>query len=230
MGPDEQGHSSREWDRRVLENRVERILLLDWTTIGEVVKVLGAVATAGAAWFAAVTAYRGLERWRAETAGKRRHDLATTALTLAYQIEDVLRAARQPFVSVHEMTSMEGVPDEIAQDANFAPERRLLRDQEFFARFRSAGHEFAAVFGKEAAKPFDELWRVRLDINHAVDFMLRNKELRKQPRDTEDHKLWEEMYYTAFRHHQPKQDKVGAQITAQVRGLEATCRPVIGDR
>jgi hypothetical protein len=49
-------------------------------------------------------------------------------------------------------------------------------------------HEFAAVFGRESAKIFDGLWRVRLDINHAVDFMLRNKEMQRSG-DPEDKKL-----------------------------------------
>ncbi len=37
---------------------------MDWASVGEVVKVLGPVATAGAAWFAAIIAYGGLNRWR----------------------------------------------------------------------------------------------------------------------------------------------------------------------
>ena len=45
---------------------------MDWASVGEVVKVLGPVATAGAAWFAAIIAYGGLQQvairdaWKAE--------------------------------------------------------------------------------------------------------------------------------------------------------------------
>ena len=42
---------------------------MDWEVVGEVVKVVGLVApvaTAGAVWFAAIIAYRGLNKWRAE--------------------------------------------------------------------------------------------------------------------------------------------------------------------
>jgi hypothetical protein len=42
---------------------------MDWAAVGEVVKVVGSVApvaTAGAVWFAAIIAYRGLNKWRAE--------------------------------------------------------------------------------------------------------------------------------------------------------------------
>jgi hypothetical protein len=55
---------------------------------------------------------------------------------------------------------------------------------------------FAAVFRKEAAKPFDEIWRARLDINHAVDAMVRTDTELKNSRDPEDKKLWKEHYYT----------------------------------
>ena len=35
---------------------------MDWASVGEVVKVLGPVATAGAAWFAAIIAYGGSQQ------------------------------------------------------------------------------------------------------------------------------------------------------------------------
>ena len=57
---------------------------MDWASVGEVVKVLAPVATAGAAWFAAIIAYRGLNKWRAETIGKRKAELAEQALVAFY--------------------------------------------------------------------------------------------------------------------------------------------------
>ena len=130
---------------------------MDWQAIGETARVLGAVATGGAACFAAFIAYRGLEKWRTETIGKRRYDVAVATLSLFYEMEEVIRAARMPLVVPHEMAPKAGVPDHVATDANYAPEARLLDHQDFFAKFRTARHEFAAVFGKKAAEPFDEL-------------------------------------------------------------------------
>jgi hypothetical protein len=202
---------------------------IDWSALGEIVKVLGAVSTAGAAWFAAATAYEGLRKWRAETVGKRRYDLATTTLTFFYEAEEIVRSAREPWVLPREMAPKEGIAEEVTRDPNFAPEARLLQHQEFFAKFRALRHEFAAVFGKDAAKPFDEVLRVRLDINHAVDLMLRNKDILKS-RDPEDRKLWESFYWTAFRHHKAEQDPILVKIHAQIAAIEATCRPAIAER
>jgi hypothetical protein len=90
-------------------------------------------------------------------------------------------------------------------------------------------HEFAAVFGRESAKIFDGLWRVRLDINHAVDFMLRNKEMQRSG-DPEDKKPWDESYRTAFRHSKPEQDAVAQRVAALVAEVEDVCRPAIEAR
>lgn len=84
---------------------------------GEIVKSLAAVATALAAWFAASIAYRGLEKWRSETLGKRKAELAANVLAAVYEMEEIIRSAREPWVLPHEMAKREGVPDEIAQNS-----------------------------------------------------------------------------------------------------------------
>ena len=143
--------------------------------VGDLIKVLGAVATAAAACTGALIAWRGLEKWRSETIGKKRSELAATVLADFYEMEEIIRSSRAPFVLAHEMGAIEGVPDDIASNSSYAPERRLLQYQEFFGRFRSRKHEFAAVFGKAAAEPFDNMWKLRLEINWAVDAMLRSQ-------------------------------------------------------
>ncbi len=105
-----------------------------------------------------------------------------------------------------------------------------MKHTEFFAKLRSQKHEFAAVFGKEAAKPFDEIWRARLDINHAVDAMVRTSKDLKDSRDPEHKKLWKELYYTAFSSSQAAEDKLTGKIAAEVAELEACCRPAIEAR
>src|SRR5438105_2401753 len=102
-------------------------VLMNWDVVGEIVKVSGAVATAAAAWFAAVTAYRGLEKWRSENLGKRKAELAASVLANVYEAETVLRAAREPWVLPHERTKQQGVADEITENSNYVPERRLLQ-------------------------------------------------------------------------------------------------------
>ena len=128
---------------------------------------------------------------------KRKAELAEATLASVYEMEDILRAAREPWVLPHEMAKKVGVPDETATSQDYAPEARLLERQEFFARFRSQKFAFAAVFGLEAAKPLDELWQCRVKINDAVFTLLRNKEMPK--RDENYRALLEAQRAIAFR-------------------------------
>lgn len=200
---------------------------ISWGIIGEIIKVVGAIVTAGAAFTGAFIAWRGLEKWRAETTGKRQAELAATVLADFYEFEEIIRLARSPFVHVYETAPKEGISDKITSDSSFAPERRLIDHQEFFARFRSRKHEFSAVFGRHAAKPFDDAWKIRLEINQAVDGLLHHKDLRND-RDTENNELWREWYRTAFR--QAEDDSIAQRLKTVLEDIERICRPAIDAR
>jgi hypothetical protein len=73
------------------------------TEFGEIVKSVSPLITALAAVFGAWLAYRGLDRWRTETLGKRKAEIAQETLALAYEMEEILQSARNPFVLAHEM-------------------------------------------------------------------------------------------------------------------------------
>jgi hypothetical protein len=201
---------------------------VDWSEVGEIVKAVAPIFTAGAACTGAWIGWRGLEKWRSETLGKRQAEIAEGTLATVYEMEEMLRSARAPWVLPHEMAKREGVPDEIATNANYAPEARLLEHQEFFARFRSQKYAFAALFGLEAAKPLDELWRCRLEINWAVDELLRNAEMSRG--DAEDRAFLSARRAIAFRPPKSEDDTLGKRISEQVSSIERTCRPAIEAR
>jgi hypothetical protein len=148
---------------------------------------------------------------------------------MVYEFAEILHAARVPWVMNHETGKQDGIPETVTQNSNYVPERRLLEHHEFFSRFRSLKHEYAAVFGRDAAKPFDELWKLRLDVNHAVYAMLRNAELGNS-RDPDDIKLWKEWYRTAFRDPVEANDGMLKAIAAQVETVEKTCRAAVEDK
>jgi len=199
---------------------------MTWTDFGELIKVLGSIATGGAAVTGAIVAWRGLEKWRAETIGKKRYELAAAALADFYEMNEIIRTSRSAFVLAHEISSIDGVPEKIATDSTYAPERRLLEHQEFFARFRARKHEFAANFGKEAAIVFDDMWRIRLEINWAVDGMLKNKEIRNSRRP-DDVELWLSWHRVAFKDSDETKDKILPRLDKILTEVEAICRPAI---
>lgn len=88
---------------------------LTWSNAGEIIKVLGSIATGGAAITGAIVAWRGLEKWRSETIGKSRYEVAVAALADFYEMDEIIRASRNPFILAQEMAPMEGVSDEKPQ-------------------------------------------------------------------------------------------------------------------
>jgi hypothetical protein len=201
---------------------------MDWSEVGEFTKAVAPIFTAGAACTGAWIGWRGLEKWRSETLGKRQAEIAEATLASVYEMEEILRTARGRLVLAHEMAKKEGVPDEIATDPNFAPEARLLEHQEFFARFRAQKYAFAAVFGLEAAKPLDELWHCRLEINWAVDSLLRSKEM--PTRSEEYREFLKGLREIAFSARTSEGDALGKRISEHVSNIEETCRPAIEAR
>jgi hypothetical protein len=199
---------------------------MTWADFGELLKVLGSVATGGAAVTGAVVAWRGLEKWRAETVGKKKYELAAAVLADFYEMEEIIRVSRGAFVLAHEIDEIvkDGVDETIA--TSYAPEQRLLKHQEFFAKLRARKFEFAAYFGKTAAGVFDDLWRIRLEINWAVGDMLRHKEVRGSSRP-EDRTLWQSWHCIAFADPREGKDPVAPRLSKIIADVEALCRPAI---
>ena len=129
-----------------------------WSDIGELIKDLAPFFTAGAAWFAAWTAWRGLNRWRAETIGKRKAEIAEEVLADFYEARDIINPARSPGSlggegGTRQRFEWETEEDTRMLDAYFRTTERLSKNAEFFAKLDARRYRFIAVFGKESAKP-----------------------------------------------------------------------------
>jgi hypothetical protein len=135
---------------------------MDWASVGEMVKVLGPVATAVAAWFAATTAYRGVNKWRAETTGKRNAQLTEEVLADFYQAKGIFEWARDIDTPGGEGDAGKAEPGENPEqsryrNALYAPIQRLTDQNEFFAAMAARRFRFKAVFGPAADKPASQL-------------------------------------------------------------------------
>lgn len=152
-----------------------------WIFLGALGQFIGAVApavTAGAACFAAWIAYRGLEKWRAETIGKRKAELAENVLADFYEARDIIRDARSPLSFGDEGQSRQKEAWETEIDTGtlnsyFRTFERLNKKREFFAQFHARRYRFLAIFGQEASKPYDELFRIYTEIVKAVIMLMK---------------------------------------------------------
>ncbi len=201
-------------------------LCMDWKEVGETIKAVAPVFTAAAACYGAWIATQGLHKWRSETRGKRKAEIAEATLAIVYEMEEILRTARSPIVYDYERAKKEGVPDEIATDSDYAPEARLSKYHDFFGRFRSQRYAFAAVFSREAVKPLDGLWQCRLEIGWAVEEILRDKRTARSPEDRAS--LVEKRRITI---RAPSgNDPLSRRIFGHVSAIETICRPAIAAR
>lgn len=151
-----------------------------WSDAGEISRTVGPLLTGAAAWFGAFIALKGLRKWRDEALGKRKAELAEQALAAFYCANDIIVHARHPLVLAHEMQSEEGLSDELATDADYAPAKRLFAEREHFSTLRSHRYAFAAVFGKDKAQPFQELIQIHNEIVDSAVDLIRWKDWKDQ--------------------------------------------------
>jgi len=114
---------------------------------------------------ASLVAIWGVNAWRREYTGKRNIDLAEEVLALFYQARDAIRGIRSPFGHSGEGFTREASEDETPEekrtrDSAYVPFERYERHQEMFGRLGALRYRFAARFGKEYRRPFDDIERV----------------------------------------------------------------------
>jgi hypothetical protein len=211
----------------VLYHTLEGTLVMDWPSVAEVVKVLGSVATAGAAWFAAVIAYRGLSKWRAETIGKRKAELAEDVIADFYEARDMITTARLPGSlggegDTRQKSSGEGADETRYFNAVWVTVERLRKEQEFFAQLEARRYRFIAYFGSAAAGPYDELRAIHGEMLVAVRMLIETYRMYDWPEREAERRKWE----TTIGWHSAEDD-IPRRLDAMVAAIETTCRPAI---
>jgi len=114
---------------------------------------------------ASTVAIIGINSWRQEAKWKRKFELAEDVLSTFYDIKDRIVIIRSPFSSGSEGTSRKQNPNETheqkqAYDNAYIPFERYNNEKEAFIHLYTLKYRFMAVFGKESAKPFDEIKKI----------------------------------------------------------------------
>jgi hypothetical protein len=194
----------------------------------ELLKAVPSVVTAVTAVVGVAIAARGLHKWRAETIGKRKAELAEEVVADFYEARDILNAARSPGSLGHEGTTREKAAWETEQDtrilnAYFTTAERLFNKEEFFAQFYARRYRFAAHFGVEAAKPYDDLHKIYAHVVVAVRMLIGTYRQRSEGSLPENRRRWEESIGWAV----TEDDKIPSRLDAIVEDIEKICRPAI---
>ncbi len=193
----------------------------------ELLKALPSVVTAGTAIVAVVIAKAGLEKWRRETIGKRKAELAEEVLADFYQARDIIKAARSPFGYSHEGLSRQKGENETEEDTRilnsyFAATERLASKADFFAETWARRYRFTAVFGPEAARAYDDLFEVRNEIIVSVRSLISAHGQHLSASDRAAKARWENTIWS-----EGEDDPIPGRLDRIVETIEKTCRPAV---
>lgn len=179
---------------------------------------------------ASCTAILGINAWKREHVGRRRLDLAEKSLALFYEAKEVINATRSSFgqsgdAQLIEQWASEGgaAQGEPAQPPLLAL-RLSRRQRKLFRQIRVLRFRFEAVFGREAAQPFNDLFAVRRDICDAeYEFLLmQGNGAACEQNETRTTELLAIMYGGRDTH-----DPTTIRLNALVEEIDKACRPVI---
>ena len=187
----------------------------------DIIQALAVVAVAIPASF-------GLTTWRDQLIGKKKIELAEEALTLAYELQEVIQYARHPFSS-GEGEKREGRENEPeghrrSNDAIYSRIVRLSEYGETFAKLQTVRIRFRAYFNEQAQDELAVFNTVRKEIifsaweliNNSTDLDEYPKDLRTEMRNT----VWDKSVAE-------RPDKIRQKVDSAVAEIERVCRPVL---
>jgi hypothetical protein len=199
----------------------------------ELAKALPSIVTAITAVVGVSIARAGLDKWRIETVGKRKAELAEQALTAAYEVRDVFVWVRSRGIFGGEGSSRKPAENESKtqqekRNTYFIPIERLTREKELFARLQSLRYAFAAHFGEPGIAPFQAIWGAHNDIMTAASVLI------QITFDHDDDSAFrgsaEPFLNTLGWGPAARPDEIERKIETAVRDIEALCRPVLSGK
>lgn len=194
---------------------------MEW--IGEIIKTLSTIVTAAVACW-------GVSTWRRQVVGKRRMEIAEEALLAAYQVRDVIAAARMPVTFKGEGSTrppFRGEQDfqkEIL-DSFYAPLERMQKQTDKFASLYLAGQRFRVHFGPQHAEIFGAFHQARMHVMQAAECLI--EEHIERSTTSEEIKGWKADLWRSLSPGRP--DDLARSVDEAVGKLETICRPVLAD-
>jgi hypothetical protein len=200
----------------------------------ELLKVAPGVVTAVTAIFGLGVARAGLQKWRTETIGKRKAELAEQALVGVYEARDVFTYVRSRALFGDEGKSRKADETESdkqkrQRDVYFVPVERLNREKEVFAKLQAVRYAFEAHFGPEGVVPFGLIHKVHVEIMSAAQILIEitpDERLDGGRGDDGESDLRNVLGWGP----RPRPDELDLKIDEAVALMEAVCRPVLSDR
>jgi len=187
---------------------------------------------------ASFVAIYGITAWKREFVGKRRIELAEDTLVLFYEAQDVIRVVRSPLGFGGEGTTRKPQEDETptqksARDSAYVVFERFEPHQELFSKLHAMRYRFMAQIGREAANPFDDLRKIRLEIFSAARRLSRlwaedvsSLLDEQQSQHFEKREKYEAIFWDTF----DENDPINPRLDKVISDIENICRPIIMEK
>jgi hypothetical protein len=185
---------------------------------------------------AALAVIIGVDAWRREYLGKRRLELAEEVLALFYEARDVINYIRNPFGFGGEGSTRNAAPNESPEekqinDQAYVVFERYNKRQDLFNKLYSMRYRYMAQFGKDSAKPFDELNKIVNDIfisARILSYYWKDQSHRQWKSDTEfQHHLNEMQKHEAIFWYKGEDDSIIPRVDAVIINIEEQCLKII---
>ena len=203
----------------------------------DVTNILESISIIIAAWAVII----GVNAWRREYVGKRKIELAEEVLALFYEARDAISYIRNPFGYVGEGSTRTAAPNESPvekqiNDNAYVVFERYNKRQDLFNKLYSMRYRYMARFskdfGKDSAKPFDDLHKIVNEIflsARMLSHYWKQQGRRDWKNDKEFQRHLEEMYkYEAiFWEKSADTDPVIPRVNAVISDIEAQSLKII---
>jgi hypothetical protein len=167
---------------------------------------------------------------RGVTLAKRKAEVAEKVLAEFYEARRALQVIRSPFIWAAEMVAEEGVGEDVITNEGYGVHRRMRQYSELFSRLEATRFTYGALFGNDAAGPYDRIIKVHNQVFHAAEALLKYRHQEDQ-QSLKSH--LQAMRRAAFSMHQLDDegnelaDKVAVEIDELVAQVEIVCRATL---
>jgi hypothetical protein len=197
----------------------------------ELVKAAPSVVTAITAIYGLGIAKAGLDKWRVETVGKRKAELAEQALIAFYEARDVFVSVRSRGIFGGEGNSRtpaagESETQQQKRNTYFIPIERLTREKVLFAQLQTLRYAFAAHFGESSSEPFAAIYSVHTEIMASASVLIQIT----HDDDDKGHafeRSAESLLNSIGWGRVARPDDIDRKIEKAVQDIERICRPVL---
>jgi hypothetical protein len=180
----------------------------------------------------------GINAWRREYVGKRKLELAEEVLALFYEARDAIGYIRNPFGYVGEGGTRKADQNESSEekqinDKAYVVFERYNKRQNLFNKLYSMRYRYIAQFGKDTAKPFDELNKIVNDIFTSARMLphyWKQQGHHQWKNESEFQHHLEEMhkYEAIFWYQGENRDSIGPRVNEVISEIEAQSLIIIG--